>query len=453
MVAVIAFSHHRDGKLNDMCSILITNRAIVNFEQVNYYLQFRGPDYTSTHQQNGITFVHNLLSICGEFTPQPFIEDSLVAMHNGEIYNYGDYSSDGYAIIPAYQQHGDRFARQFDGEFAVALADFKRNVLIFATDIFRTKPLWFAQQGREFALSTYRTPIEQLGFHNVVKVEPNSIWRLDLDTYRLDRIGTVYDFDLVQHKTSFDDWTQAFEQSIRKRTENLREKIFIGLSSGYDSGSIACELDRQGRAYHSFTVTGREPKNIVDQRRRQHHTYIDPTAELYKIAHEFINTAVEPFQYTISSSSSNYNEYHVRLQDDSGSNGLSMVCAYARASDIKIYLSGQGADELFSDYGYNGTKFYNHSNFGGLFPVNLATIFPWNSFYGSSMESYLAKEEYVSGAYGIEGRYPFLDRAVVQEFLWLTADLKNSAYKSVLDNYLNMHKYPYVPNQKLGFSV
>jgi asparagine synthetase B (glutamine-hydrolysing) len=130
-----------------------------------------------------------------------------------------------------------------------------------------------------------------------------------------------------------------------------------------------------------------------------------------------------------------------------------MVCAYARASDIKIYLSGQGADELFSDYGYNGTKFYNHSNFGGLFPANLATIFPWNSFYGSSMESYLAKEEYVSGAYGIEGRYPFLDRAVVQEFLWLTADLKNSAYKSVLDNYLNMHKYPYVPNQKLGFSV
>ena len=143
MVAVIAFSHHRDGKLNNMCSILITNRAIVNFEQVNYYLQFRGPDYTSTHQQNGITFVHNLLSICGEFTPQPFIEDSLVAMHNGEIYNYGDYSSDGYAIIPAYQQHGDRFARQFDGEFAVALADFKRNVLIFATDIFATSCLIF----------------------------------------------------------------------------------------------------------------------------------------------------------------------------------------------------------------------------------------------------------------------------------------------------------------------
>jgi len=33
------------------------------------------------------------------------------------------------------------------------------------------------------------------------------------------------------------------------------------------------------------------------------------------------------------------------------------------------------------------------------------------------MESYLAKEEYVGGAYGIESRYPFLDKKVVQEFL------------------------------------
>ena len=436
-----------------MCSILITNRPIKDFDSVNYYLQFRGPDDTSIHQQQGITFVHNLLSISGEFTPQPFTEGNLVAMHNGEIYDYGDYASDGYAIIPAYQTHGDQFAGTFDGEFAVALADFDRDVLIFATDIFRTKPLFYAVNGSEFGISTYRTPLERLGFREVHKVPANSIYRLDLNSLELVKIGTVYDFDLRQHKTNFTDWTRAFEHSIRKRTANLREKIFIGLSSGYDSGSIACELDRQGVDYHAFTVDGREPRHIVDQRIRQHHTYIQPTAELYRVAHDYIEMAAEPFQYTISSSSSAYNEYHVRLHDDSGSNGLSMVCAYARANDIKIYLSGQGADELFSDYGHGGHKIYNHSNFGGLYPDDLTTIFPWNSFYGSSMESYLAKEEYVSGAYGIEGRYPFLDRAVVQEFLWLTAELKNSAYKSVLDNYLKLHGYPYVSNQKLGFSV
>ena len=38
------------------------------------------------------------------------------------------------------------------------------------------------------------------------------------------------------------------------------------------------------------------------------------------------------------------------------------------------------------------------------------------------------KDEIISGMYGIEGRYPFLDFQVVQEFLWLTPDVKNSEY-------------------------
>ena len=46
----------------------------------------------------------------------------------------------------------------------------------------------------------------------------------------------------------------------------------------------------------------------------------------------------------------------------------------------KIILSGQGADEIFSDYGFRGKKFYKPSNFGGLFPDDLSEIFLWNSF-------------------------------------------------------------------------
>jgi asparagine synthetase B (glutamine-hydrolysing) len=63
----------------------------------------------------------------------------------------------------------------------------------------------------------------------------------------------------------------------------------------------------------------------------------------------------------------------------------------------------------------------------------------------------LAKEEYVAGAYGIEARYPFLDKQVVQEFLWLDVNLKNSTYKSVLHDYLTQNAYAFIPNQKIGF--
>jgi asparagine synthetase B (glutamine-hydrolysing) len=434
-----------------MCSILITNKKINNFDEVNFYLKFRGPDHTSIYEKNGITFVHNLLSISGEFTPQPFVDNNIVAMHNGEIYNYGYYASDGYSIIPTYQIFGSSFPQNFDGEFAVAVADFDKNVLIFSTDIFGTKPLWFATDETGFGISTYRTPLEKLGFKDVHKCTPNQILQMNLTNYVISIVGPVYEFDLHQHKTNFDDWISEFQNSIRKRTQRLREKIFIGLSSGYDSGSIACELDNQGIDYYAYTVLGKEPVEIVNQRIRKNHRYIQPTQDVFQQAHSYIVDNVENFMYTIHSSSSDYNEYNLSLYDDNGANGLSMVCNLAKQRGIKIYLSGMGADEIFSDYGFNGTKIYPHSNFGGRFPNDLKTIFPWASFYGSSMESYLAKEEYISGAYGIEGRYPFLDKDVVQEFLWLSADLKNSEYKSVLDHYLTKNNYPYLKNRKIGF--
>jgi asparagine synthetase B (glutamine-hydrolysing) len=177
--------------------------------------------------------------------------------------------------------------------------------------------------------------------------------------------------------------------------------------------------------------------------------------ENWQRCHETIRKRTEPFQYTIDSvcpitGHASYREY-VNLIDDGGSNWLALVCERAKKDGIKMYLSGMGADEVFSDYGFRGNKHFGHSNFGGLFPKDLSAIFPWNSFYGSSMESYLAKEEYVGGSFGLEARYPYLDTKVVQEFLNLTQNLKNSVYKSVIDNYLTMHNYPFARGEKRGF--
>jgi len=66
---------------------------------------------------------------------------------------------------------------------------------------------------------------------------------------------------------------------------------------------------------------------------------------------------------------------------------------------------------------------------------------------------YIAKEEYVAGSFGIETRYPFLDIDVVQEFLWLTPELKNKSYKSVVGEYLLKNKFPIDVNKKIGFQA
>jgi hypothetical protein len=88
-----------------------------------------------------------------------------------------------------------------------------------------------------------------------------------------------------------------------------------------------------------------------------------------------------------------------------------------------------------------------------MYPRSLDGIFPWCHFYEGSMEAFIAKEEHVAGMYGIEGRYPYLDKSVVQEFLWLTQDLKNRMYKAPLDYYMRMANYPFELNVKRGFKV
>ncbi len=55
----------------------------------------------------------------------------------------------------------------------------------------------------------------------------------------------VYEFDLTQHKDNCDDWIVAFEKSIEKRTKNIREQIFIGLSGGYDSSVVTALLQSE----------------------------------------------------------------------------------------------------------------------------------------------------------------------------------------------------------------
>ena len=131
---------------------------------------------------------------------------------------------------------------------------------------------------------------------------------------------------------------------------------------------------------------------------------------------------------------------------------MAYICNQGKHEGQLIYLSGSGADEIFSDYGFDGIKHFRHSTIGGKFPEDLETIFPWKNFYDNTQRAYLMKEEYVSGAHGIEGRYPFLDTQVVQEFLWLKPELKNSNYKSVLHDYLIKNNYPFDEKQKVGFN-
>lgn len=440
-----------------MCSFLYTNKKTDNIDLINRFMKRRGPDATTFKRVNDSLFLHNILSITGDFITQPFIdeENGVACLYNGEIYNYtdfGDYTSDGQCLIPLYNQFGADFVKKLDGEFAIVLVDYKNKKIILSTDVFATKPLWFSI-GDEIGVASYESALKALNLPSPTKLYANTTLIFDLKTKQIIDQKTVYDFDLKQYKQDVSDWIKAFERSITKRTRNLREQLFIGLSSGYDSGAISCELNNQNVPYKAFSVAGSENIGLIQDRFNK----MKPNSSgvfLYDDRapfKQYINEQVEEFKYKVYSSSSDYNEFDLRLQDDNGASGLSLVCSKAKEDGRKVYLSGSGSDEIFSDYGFNGVKIYQHSNFGGLFPEKLEDIFPWASFYDSTMLSYLAKEEYVAGSYGIETRYPFLDKDVIQEFLWLDHKIKNANYKSVLYEYFKVNNYPFEPNRKIGF--
>lgn len=496
-----------------MCGILLSSRQIEDLEHAIKYLKRRGPDSTSVLVKHDFTFVHTLLSITGQKTLQPFHDPqkSILALYNGEIYNhqeFGNFQSDGECLIPAYLKHGAHFTKYLDGEFAVVLLDIEANKLIFSTDVFSTKPLWFARDGSDFALSSYESSLNSLGFERAIQVEANSSYELELSTLAFLTREDVYSFCLNQYKTSFDDWNLAFEASIQKRTANLRHGLFIGLSSGYDSGAIACALMNQKVRFSSYSIIGSEKEEIIRKRiellghgsilELSLQQFVDSRAYLKQYSEEYKlgidngeSNLIDHLKSKLSNlSSSNFQfipkiiqrydsnedgmgieskdeimdqiehltkvaEYRKNSQlmtDDNGAIGLSVVLKNGVRDGNRIYLSGGGADEIFSDYGFKGVKHYPHSTIGGHFPNNLAEVFPWKNFFGNTQRAYLAKEEYVSGTFGVEGRYPFLDRMVVQEFLWLRPELKNKNYKSVIHQFLEKNQFPYDHEIKLGFN-
>ena len=443
-----------------MCSFLGFNYIPENLEYINELNQKRGPDFTNTVEYENYFFAHNLLSITGQFTKQPFVDDGIVALFNGEIYNFDkfdiDCDSDGEIIIPLYKKYGYSFSSHLDGEFAIVICDFKKGEIIFITDAFATKPLWYSLGIDKMGFASYESVLKRALHINPKKVPANSTLVYDMKFFFLKEQKQNFKFDLTQHKKTYDDWIAAFTRSISKRTRNLREKVYIGLSSGYDSGAIACELIQQDIPFKSYSIRGKEDEKVILDR----HTVLSSN---YKEV-EMIYLSKQEYEKSQSDLKRNAEEFKYKIKrgekvtknelmsNDKGAVGLYHISQKAREEGYKIYLSGQGADEIFSDYGFNGRKIYQHSTFGGLYPKNLEFVFPWNSFYESTQYSYLGKEENVPGALGIEGRYPFLDIDVVQEFLWLHQNLKNSNYKSVICEYLEKHSFPFKKNEKVGFS-
>jgi hypothetical protein len=78
--------------------------------------------------------------------------------------------------------------------------------------------------------------------------------------------GNVFEFDLRQFKTGFEDWEKAFQASVYKRIKYAQHGVFLGLSAGYDSGAIQVALSTLGKEHFGYSILGAEQVDIVKKR-------------------------------------------------------------------------------------------------------------------------------------------------------------------------------------------
>jgi len=406
-----------------MCGFLVSRNGSGNAR----FIQRRGQDATGYAKRDGLLFAHYLLNVTGLPTPQPFIDGDVVALYNGEIYNHPFERSDGENLIPLYREFGIAFPQQLDGEFAIALYDFRANLALFITDPFATKPLW--RNGIECA--SYESGV---GGH---KIAANTIEVVRISDGELVEAIHYHAWDWRQHVTDYDACVDAFEASVAKR---YTPGCFIGLSSGYDSGAIACALRAQD--FKAYAVLASENRDVVGQREKLLSNVAIIEDFDIRAQERHLQENAEQFFYNIR-----YDKKMGRssYKEDYAAKALSHICSLAHGEGRKVLLSGGGADEILSDYSLIPAQ----SELKGKYPSELRE---WSNFTGSCQYSYLGKEECVGGSWSIETRYPFLDRAFVQSFLSLTPALKNRNYKAPLFEYLTRERFPFEPNVKRGWS-
>ena len=447
-----------------MCSLLVhnTDEEDVPYEHLHKY---RGSDGFSKLKVGQVLINHYLLSIKKGICLQPFYKNEFLCAFNGEVYNKtcteSNYSETEF-ILDAFLEHKFDFIKHVDGEFLIFIYDVKGNKLHFFSDTFGIKPLFYYVNNHKFIFSSIRKTVDCISKGSTKKLPPNSHLELDLYTNSVVLRHLDHGFNFIQKISSYELWYEAFLNSIEKRFSNCKWDIVVPLSSGHDSGAIVSALNQLNIKHHTMTFEGEEHIDIIKDRLSIQKSINKPSNFKNILMPSFSNSEFNLAKATLTQTcdfftygpKTNLNTHFINGHEDPGAVGKSFILNYFRKNfpDTRIMASGHGPDELMSNiqtytFGSPNPKFFDQ---------NLADHFPWENVFEGSNMSYLSCDEAVCGGFSYEGRYPFLDREVVQSYLNLTPEAKNAFYKAPIRHFLEKTGYPFVDGEshriKKGFN-
>jgi asparagine synthase (glutamine-hydrolysing) len=344
----------------------------------------RGPDETGQLVQSGLGMVSRRLSIVGlQDGRQPiYNEDGSVAVVcNGEFFDYPEVrarlqarghvfqtGSDSEILVHLWEDHQEDFFSYLKGQFAFALVDRRRQVLIVARDRVGICPCYYSQQGdwlyfgseikallasgqvparvdrlaldhvfSFFAMSTRRTM-----FAGVSSLLPGSYLKIR-GAHIEEKFYWDLDFPDQGQELRGPDLTSQFGQLLTRAVElRLRADVPVVsyLSGGVDSTTVAALASRQlGRPIPTFTIRIRHPRLDETPRALLAARSIGTTPHIIECGSEEI-AASYPDLVTAS-------ECPVI---DTSSAAIYRLATAVRQAGYKVVLTGEGADEALAGY-------------------------------------------------------------------------------------------------------
>ncbi|MGH3394094.1 MAG: asparagine synthase (glutamine-hydrolyzing), partial [Streptosporangiaceae bacterium] len=349
----------------------------------------RGPDaagvWAHADDRVSVQLGHLRLSIIdlSASADQPFVKHGMTLVYNGELYNYKELraelagrgvrfvtNSDTEVVLEAWRAWGAAALRRFRGMFAFALADTATGELVLARDPLGIKPLYYLPRGDGVLFASelkallaavgselriepgalvasmlyYWVPEQRCAIDGVRKLPAGSWARFRPDgTHEVHSYWRVQDIALEAAAGPAADLRSVIEESV---AAHLVADVPVSsfLSGGLDSSIITVLAHRAASDVDAYTITFRPEDHKLE-------AMPDDAVYARKVAAQF---GIKLHEIEISPDIASLLPRMVDILDepigDPAAINTLLMCDAARASGVKVILSGMGADELFGGY-------------------------------------------------------------------------------------------------------
>ncbi len=365
-----------------MCGIagIITKKENKDeiIKKMSERIKHRGPDGEGYYIDQNIALAHRRLSIIDlETGNQPMYNENqnLVIVYNGEIYNFIELrdilkekghifktQSDTEVLVHGFEEWKYELPKHLRGMFAFAIYDKNIKELFLARDNFGIKPLYYYKTNETFMFaSEIKAFLDVEDFkkelnENILKaylefsfVPTNEtffkgVHRLDAGSYLIYKdnnitINKYFKLDFKENHKTFEEAVESIKTVMQESVEkHLLSDVEVGsfLSSGIDSSYIV-SLAKPNKTY-TVGYDLEKYDEIKYAKELAEKLEINNTSKI--ITKEEYLENLEKIMYYLDEPTS-----------DPAAISLYFVAKLA-SQDVKVVLSGEGADEFFGGYNY-----------------------------------------------------------------------------------------------------